>query len=163
MPNTTNLALPYPALTDAPNVPTHMQSLANAVDTRLGGNWTAFTLTAAGSLNVGTFGTGATQDNAYKLIGNRTALIRIFLTLGTSPSITGTLGLGPFTGLNMYPANGLSGLLFRGGTTIYPLFCTPSGGQITRLYYQGGTVGATTPITWAANDIIRIAGTVELG
>ncbi len=35
MGTTTNYALPYPELSDAPNVPAHMGSLAQAVDTRI--------------------------------------------------------------------------------------------------------------------------------
>lgn len=162
MPNTANLALPYPALTDAPNVPQHMQSLASALDTRLGGAWTTFELTNAGSTNLTGVGTanGATQECSYKLIGNKTALIRIFLQLGTGATSAGTISLGP---LPFSTRTGLvSALLYRNNSAVHPAAAIVSGTQITRFYYVNGTAGNGLPWTWAGADVIRVNGAVEL-
>jgi hypothetical protein len=51
VPNTTNLALPYPSLSSAPNVPQDIQALAEAVDSKVGSPaWTPLPI-ASGFIN----------------------------------------------------------------------------------------------------------------
>jgi hypothetical protein len=60
MPTTTNLGLPYPGLTNAPNVPADIQALAVALDTPRPGS----SYTASGSF-VGNAGTTGNIDITY--------------------------------------------------------------------------------------------------
>lgn len=163
MPNTSNLGLPYPALTDAPNVPQHMQNLAGAVDTRLGGGWSSFQFTTDGS--VGTFQTSLTQANAYKMIGNKTMAIRVHLTLTAASGVNGTapLELGPIpAGHAASGVNTLTGMVWRSNTLNYPLTVQPSATRFNRLFTNSNVISSTVPWTWAAGDVIRFAGTFEL-
>lgn len=57
MPNTPTYALPYPALTDAPNVPQHMQSLASGVESTIAAQAPKAMTTTTTSADV-TFGAG---------------------------------------------------------------------------------------------------------
>ncbi len=164
MPNTTNLALPYPVASDAPNVPSHIQSLASAIDTYFGGAWTPFTITGVGSSGL-TVGTGATQDNAWKRIGQRTAAFRIAFTFGTGGGVTGTLSMGPLPFTVASPSmQVVTGVMFKGASgTPTPVAATLSGTVVTRIYTPANAmVAAGVPWTWAAGDQIRIAGTCEI-
>lgn len=165
MPNTTNLALPYPSLTDTPNIPQHIQSLAGAVDTRLGGAWTSFEFTTAGS--VGFTQSLVTQQNAYKMLGNKTMAIRVYMTLTNATGINGAspVELGPIPeGASVSFVNTLSGLVWRSTSNFYFLAVNPSGVRFTALYHSAGArVTGTSPYNpWAVGDVIRFEGTVEL-
>lgn len=59
MPTTSLNSLPYPALTDSPNVPLYMSNLANAVDPKLGMTMARRVVTTAS----GTLTTGASPLN----------------------------------------------------------------------------------------------------
>lgn len=162
MPNTPRLGLPYPALTDAPNVPQHMQNLATAVDDRLGGTWTAFTLTDAGSSGI-TLG-NATQQNFFKAFGNRLVAFRITVTLGSTSSVTGTLVLGPLPFTITTPAQVVTANIFRGISAMQNATGFMSGTQVNRLLLTNGIATSTNPFNpWAAGDIIRVQGVVEGG
>lgn len=164
MPNTANLALPYPALTDAPNVPQHVQNLAGAIDTRLGAAWTAFEFTAAGSVGLST--TATTQANAYKLIGNKTMLIRIQITLTAANGFSGTapLEFGPLpNGTSASLVNTLNGFIRRSDTSVVLIGGNPSATRVVRMYFANGVVTGAAPLTWAAGDVLRLAGALELG
>lgn len=84
MPSTPVLALPYPAGTDAADVPYHMQQLAQAVETALASAWVAYTPTWSASGGGHAIGNGSLVG-ARRLIG-KTCYWRIIMTIGTSTS-----------------------------------------------------------------------------
>lgn len=166
MPNTANLGIPYPVTSDGPSIPQHMQSLAEGVDGFFAGAWTPFTLTAAGSTNVTTFGTGNSQDNAWKRLGAKTAAFRISLVLGTGATFfSGIPQLGPlpFTAA-VSNFQCVPGIIFKGTSTPTPIIAYLSGTQVVRmaLTSTSGFVSNTAPWTWAAGDQIRLSGTCEI-
>jgi hypothetical protein len=67
VPSTTNLGLPYPSLSNAPNVPQDIQALAAQVEAKFASGWTALTV-ASGYTNY----TGVTGPvPAYRVVGTR--------------------------------------------------------------------------------------------
>lgn len=83
MPSTTNLGMPYPALSSAPNVPQDIQALAAQIETKFAAGWTTLTL-ASGYL---TWSSGPAP--AYRVVGTRCRVI--FWIQKTS---SGTFALG---------------------------------------------------------------------
>ncbi len=65
MPTTTNLALPYPSLASAPNVPQDLQLLAQEVETKLGTTYTSITPTFYSNANSGTAIAGGSVSVTY--------------------------------------------------------------------------------------------------
>lgn len=67
MPTTANLALPYPALSSAPNVPSDLGALAAQIEAKFASGWTALTI-ASGFANY----TGVSGPvPGYRVVGTR--------------------------------------------------------------------------------------------
>lgn len=91
MPTTPIFGFPYPALTDAPNVPSHMQQLATGVETTLGkgillGSATNGTNVVDTSLNY------VAAVSCAATIPTGLPTTRRVLVLGTSQVMVGTVG-----------------------------------------------------------------------
>jgi hypothetical protein len=65
LPTTTNLALPYPSLSSAPNVPQDMQNLAAQVEATLGTTYASITPTFYSNANSGTAIAGGSVNVTY--------------------------------------------------------------------------------------------------
>jgi hypothetical protein len=65
LPTTTNLALPYPALSSAPNVPSDLAALAAQVEAMLGTTYTSITPTFYSNANSGTAISGGSVVVTY--------------------------------------------------------------------------------------------------
>jgi hypothetical protein len=152
---TTPSGLPYPALTDTPDVPYWMQQLADAVEAR--GVWQAYTPTLAGTgwaLGNGTLTgrycrAGKTVFARLRLtIGSTTTKGTGQLTLGTpSVSKAGAYHTAPVVVHDISPA-GWSfgvGLLLESSATVACF--QPAGSAIT----------GTSPITLATGDEIAFS------
>lgn len=166
MGTTDNYDLPYPELSDAANVPTRIQQLAEATDTALTSIaspvWTSFT-PAWTNVTLGT--TGLVNTASYIQIGEMVT-VKFHLTLGTGGSFGGTINLAlPVTAIDeSLNAVGVClmddtsvGSSARRAGTISQLATTS-----TQFYVSGDSAGskvvaASVPFTWAVGD--TIAGT----
>lgn len=107
MGNTANLNLPYPANTDPlANMAAAIQSLANAIDTAVGGAWTAYTPTITNL----TLGNG-TRVARYLKKG-KTLKLRIDLIGGSTSSASGAINIGLPAGMSAH-ASGAQALMLR--------------------------------------------------
>ena len=153
MPTTTNLALPYPGLTDAPNGPSAVQALAQAVDVLPGG-------LKAGN-NMGT---------PASVAGNGTP------SVGTTETRDAVLGnYGPFTAvtgrryevkLNNMLSNGtVAGDMFiinvRNGGASTPTAASPLAATGSVYIAAAGGLGRTS--AQVLGSFVPGAGTVTLG
>jgi hypothetical protein len=83
---TTNFSLPYPALTDAPDGPSQIEDLADAVDTALesvvaGGGWVTLTMLNGWSGTLQVKKTGTASEVAVRTVGTVAAPGSLLLTL----------------------------------------------------------------------------------
>lgn len=160
MPTTSELALPYPSVNDAPNGASQIGDLASALDTWLGDGWTTYTVTWTGSGSNPAIGNG-TLTGRRKYVGDWVDFV-IALTAGS----TTTYGTGRWifslpaapsvesvvvayaedaSTSNRYPGAGL--LAVSGVVNAVP-------------FGAGGHVGvsSTVPFTWATGDKLLISG-----
>lgn len=167
MPSTPNLALPYPALSDVPDVPYWLQQITQAVDA-LGAAWTAYTPTWTASTPP-VIGNGSI-DAAYLLIG-KLAFFRCKITMGS----TTTFGSGQWNIGMPYPPKtdkirfADSQAYDSSANAYYPaaaMWNNP--GSLSVLWTPGTTAGgpdrainATTPFTWAQSDQMIVRGLYE--
>lgn len=166
MATTTNLALPYPALSAAPNVPQDLQLLAAQLDTIIGGAWSSYTPVWTSTGTAPTLGNG-TLVGAYRQLG-KTIDLRVTLTIGSTTSI----GTGVYR-LSLPAAAKAECLLaamfvdLSASSALYPMtarvFANLATGDNMRvaLPANGGAWGSTLPATHANGDIITLAGTYE--
>lgn len=162
---TTNAGLPYPPLTNAPNVPSDIQSLAQTIDTLLGPQ------TLSGSLTLATggvpiiLGTGGIDSVQYFIMGK---LLKCWfsITLGTTGlSITGHGGMTlsvPVAAISTAAGEIGTARIFdhSSGNAYTDVSIIPNSTTTVSFQYSityGGTLTAvsdTAPWTWAAQDII---------
>jgi hypothetical protein len=139
---------------------------ANSGSTGPTGPWTDFTLTTAGSAGIN-FTNVTAQYNRWRLRDEKTAEFRISIVLGAS-AITGSVSLGPLpftawgSGAAIAQQQVVSGAIYRSTANLFVAEGSVAGTQVSRIYGGSGIVTATAPLTWAAGDILRLAGTVEL-
>jgi len=168
---TATYLLPYPESTDAPEVWTDVQNLAEAVDTALGdvdarAAWSSYTPAWTSTGTAPALGNG-TLTGAYKQVGS-TVHVRIVLTLGS----TSTVGTGSYR-LSL-PVGGkvmsLLSALFKdlsAGSTRYSgtaeLASTGATGDNMRINVDTnqGAVGAAIPVVPANGDTLILCGTYE--
>jgi hypothetical protein len=126
------------------------------------GAWVSFTPTFTGI----TLGNG-TVSAKYSKVG-RTVHLSLFLTLGSTSSITGWMGfslpLSPDS--NTVPSGSVTfgdagtlqypGFLQRGGSTIYANAIGTTG-----TYAAQAFTGSSVPFTWGTNDVFQVAFTYE--
>lgn len=67
MPSTTNLGMPYPALSSAPNVPQDIQALAAQIEAKFASGWTTLTIASGYQNYTGTSGPAP----GYRVVGTR--------------------------------------------------------------------------------------------
>lgn len=97
MPTTTNLALPYPALSSAPNVPADMAALAAAVDTYVFAletattKWTSFSPLLYQSMTTTKASISRTLGNCWYMVRNNYCVAHAEVT--ATASSTGGAGL----------------------------------------------------------------------
>ena len=170
MPTTPVLALPYPALSAAPNVPADVQALADRLEAVLGTAWTVYSPALTASVTNPGLGTGNTANGRYKKVGltvHFDAAIRFgtgmaagagtyFVSLPVPAAASWDIGGGNGRDLgsgsitdDSAGINTLVGVRFSSATTVQ----MPVSG--------GGYVNSAT-IAWAVSDFAcRIAGTYE--
>jgi hypothetical protein len=177
MPDTT-LGITYPSLTDAPEGPAQMQTLATDVDTLIAADrtardaaWTLYTPTITGA-TAGTWTAGtATISTYYKRIG-RTVFLQGRITWGSTTSLAGVSGsLRVSIPGGITPASGAAGQrsLVGVGAAIDAsassrMICgalIESGGTISLMRYDGTFIQPTIPFTWATGDILDFEATFE--
>ena len=121
--------------------------------------WTAFTPTWTTGY---TRGNGVTSSS-YVRIG-KTVIVAIQEALGSTSSVTGSLTVTmPVAGANVARVNAY-GMILDSGTALYaiiPYAVTASSLEIyatnaTTTYASSAGITATIPMTWAANDLIRV-------
>lgn len=163
----TSLGITYPDSTGHVRLWEHIQATADTTNAILlapivKGAWTAFTLTNAGSTGL-TIGNG-TQACAYRLLDDKTATFRILLSLGSTSVLAGTIALGPLPFTASAAADQIAaGWWYRSGAAQRPSIADISGTQIIRLITDANAYWTNTnPLTYGANDQIRVNGTVEL-
>jgi len=71
MPSTTNLQMPYPALSSAPNVPQDMQALAQQIESKFAGAWTPLTIASGYQNWTGTSGPAP----QYRFVGTKVQVL----------------------------------------------------------------------------------------
>lgn len=103
MPTTANLALPYPSLSSAPNVPSDLGALAAQIEAKFASSWTALTI-ASGFANY----TGVTGPvPGYRVVGTRCHVY--FWVQRTSGTFTLSTNFVPFAAgalpVGIRPAN----------------------------------------------------------
>lgn len=167
---TATYLLPYPEATDAPEVWTDMQNLAEAVDTSLGdvdarGAWASYSPAWTSTGTAPALGNG-TLTGSYKQVGD-TVHVRAVLTLGS----TSTVGTGAYR-LSL-PVGGVVGsllsALFKDSSAsarysgTVELASTGATGDNMRINVDSstGVVGATIPVVPANGDSLTISGTYE--
>lgn len=122
--------------------------------------WTAYTPTLT---NV-TIGTGGTVTGSYLQLG-KTGFVRVVLTLGTGGSFTGSVTISlPVAAATTFQPIGTA-LLYKSSTdTRFVGFAqsnSPATSAVFSAHGNAGTVGATNPFTWAANDQIYATFTYQ--
>jgi hypothetical protein len=140
-----------------------------AATTDISAAWTSFTSTLG---NV-TLGTGGTNVGAYVQIG-KTVHFRITVTLGTGGVLTGamtaTVPVNAHSGHVLGGASGISGgIRDASPAAVYPIFPEFASASTLTIRTSPTTAGATmvgvsatVPITFAASDVIHIAGSYEV-
>ena len=176
MGTTANYSWPYPASTDAPDVPADMKDLADAIDLTVDSiddrcdgyeaAWTAYTPTWTGATTNPALGNG-TIVGAYMKVG-KTVTVNILLKTGS----TTTYGSGawefsiPFTGITV---TGFSGFPVRLGvwagrdasaSTYYDGRAVVTSGNTT-VGTVNPALSSTGPFTWASGDYLGIQITYE--
>lgn len=177
MPTTPNYALPYPALSEMPNIPQDIQDLALAVDSeiaRVDGDvaygWTTYTPTwtsggAAPVLNNGTL------TGSYVVVG-KLVHVRVFWQAGSSTTFgTGTYAFSlPLTaaspsGLSSAVWVGSALLRDQGGTPgRYVGVCTvDAGASVAGVLAEGGDLMTNNdPFVWASTDYMSFSVAYEI-
>lgn len=164
MPNTTYLNLPYPGLTNAPNVPADLQALAQAVDA-LVGPWPTYNPTFAGtSFSLG----NGSASGKFLQLGKRVDFIAT-LTVGSTTTIgTGLTVSLPGNHQNTGLKVNVGGQIFdTSANKNYAMFVEVITSGCFLRYLNGGaggelaSVSSTGPITFANGDIITVTGTYE--
>lgn len=168
MPTTPNLALRYPDLTVAPNVPADIQNLATDVDTP-NGAWTAWTPTVTGWTTVTTTLTGWAYQKFGKTVRFRGQLALATVTTLGSATINMTL---PFTAAAGMPTQNQAGTcLYRSNAGAYVagvVRVLASATTMQMLHPQPGgatpNIGLVTgayPSPQVAGDIWTVTGCYE--
>lgn len=164
-PTTPLLNLPYPQLADTPDVPFHMQQLAEDVEAALkAGAWAAYVPVWTASTTAPALGNGS-LTGAYRKIG-RTVQWRMRLALGS----TSTVGSGtyfftpPATPVN--PGNYVIGhgmLVDAGGSNYLAVayYIAEAGGF--RVYASQPAVAMThtAPFAPGNGDVLTLSGVYE--
>lgn len=172
MPDTT-LGITYPSLTDAPQGPAQMQTLAQDVDTLISADrttrdaaWTLYTASITGT-TAGTWtSTSATISTWYTRRG-RTVIVNGDITFGSTTSVaslTGSLQISlPVTARATVPSHVGSGLLIDASPTTRNMCAVQlqSTSTIILVKYDGTIATATAPWTWAQSDVIRFQAIYE--
>lgn len=139
----------------------------NAADTALDA-WTTYTPVWSANSGSTVLGNGAITGR-YRITG-KTGMLNIGLTWGTTTSATGTGSWAfslPFTPL----ANGLllayvddasASQRWAGTARIIASSSTGDNMRVVMLASNGGINGAANPMTWAANDLLILHGTLEI-
>lgn len=115
MPSTSNLSLPYPSLSNAPNVPQDIQNLATAVDTYVSTlenattKWTSFTPTAYANTITTKSSVTRTVNNAWYIVRNNICFAHAEVTLGAAASNGAGLAL-PVTAAERWLTCGSAGI-----------------------------------------------------
>ena len=143
-------------------------TVVGAATTDISAAWAAFTSTLTGV----TLGTGGTNVGAYVQIG-KTVHFRITVTLGTggvlTANMTATVPVAAHAALVLTGANGIGGgIRDASPAAVYPVLPEFSSSTVLTVRTLPTTAGATmvgvtatVPITFAAGDVIHIAGTYE--
>lgn len=171
MPTTSGLALPYPALTAAPNVPADIQALADRIEALWGGAWTAYTPALTSSGTAPNLGTGPVASGRYKQIG-KTVFFQFTLRFGTSPTIgTGfySVSLPPVTAAATWDTGGANGRDIGSGSVSDDSAGTNAAatvrfagvGTVFLVATTTGVVGAATPFAFTTADFLRGQGCYE--
>lgn len=162
MPTTTVFGWPYPAGTDADNVPLHLQQALAAIETTLSGAWATWTASVTNC--------PGTSTARYRKIG-RTVQYRLEHVLSGAPTggVGFTLPAAPVTppggtspsygivhGKDVSAGAYLTGqVIHNTGSTVRVMLAasatTPNLADMT----------ATVPITWASGDFLSIWGEYE--
>lgn len=169
MPTTPTYAWPYPAGTDAADVPFSMQQLATAIETTVtatdfSGAWIAYTPTITGT-------TSPTVEARYKKVG-KTVLYRVEIVFAgaatgamtmTLPVAQRTILTGSGPSFGAVYAKDVSAGLYINGQAIWE----PTTSVCRIMLAASGTnsnlaeIGPAAPFTWAVNDTISIRGEYE--
>lgn len=168
MPTTTN-GFPYPATSDAPNVPADIQALANAADTKYvaQGTWASWTPVWTASTTNPTIGNG-TITGGYISYAK---LVHFWIQVIFGS--TTTVGSGTYQ-FNLPVSERALRWTFNGvvrdvsTSDTYPVFAE----RTSALFLRGGRLPTTAgnplsilssslPITWATGDEIFFSGTYE--
>lgn len=172
MPNTTNLALPYPNAADPANVPTDLQNLANTIDAFYGA-WTTYTPTWASTGTAPVIGNGTLQGRFVK-IGKIGQAIILIVVGSTTTFGTGTYTFSMPAGWSLPVATGSAAAFGEGygwgvvddvsATTRYIGALIRNSSTTVGLATHAATtaVSATVPVTLATGDIITIRVVTEL-
>lgn len=183
MPLSTVMLMPYPVLTDTPDIPRDIKAVTDRIELLFGSSWTAYTPSWTADNGAPVLGNG-TIFGRYQLLGKRCA-IEVFLNFGTTTS--GGQGLWRFS----YPSGvvplatfeqwgflhafvPLAGGNFTGGVhfqtasmaPFVPVSTTDFRPDQARNTDSGGLAGSSRPqvasiFSWANSANLMLAGTFE--
>lgn len=146
-------------------VPANWLDLLNANFAEIGAAWTSYTPTWTASGTAPALGNG-TLAGAYKLLG-KLLIVRIRWVAGS----TTTFGTGSyFFALpgGVSAKSGIEQTLIGKGVDVstgfnYVLagFCTGGATKVEAISNGAGSVGQTSPVTWANGDSIHFNGVIE--
>lgn len=170
MPTTANLGLTYPSLSNAPNVPQDIQTLAAGVDALFGSAYTgAYTPALTAASTNPTLGTGSTATGRYAVLPGRWCVVRGVIAFGTTGVAAGSgqyfVSL-PLTASTSFTAGinnaGSAFLRDATGPDLRAAVCYQVSSTTISFITAATVVSNSAPWTWAASDYLSFSITYEL-